>query len=92
MLRTPPHPALLNAVPAEAVGPLAEALGAGPDLDAVNADRDTAARLAARLPGYRTEQEQRLYRLGLARPPSPAPAGRARAATPADRLLLRRNP
>ncbi|MEU5285647.1 GNAT family N-acetyltransferase [Streptomyces sp. CA-278952] len=88
VLRTPPHPALLNAVPAKAVGPLADALGSGQDLDAVNADRDTAALLAARLPGYRTEQEQRLYRLGPARPPSPAPGGRARAATPADRALL----
>ncbi|MFJ9506122.1 GNAT family N-acetyltransferase [Streptomyces anulatus] len=88
LVRTPPHPALLNSVPAEAVGPLADALGAGPDLDAVNADRDTAALLAARLPGYRTEQEHRLYRLGPPRPPSPAPEGRARAATPADRALL----
>ncbi|MFE3676533.1 GNAT family N-acetyltransferase [Streptomyces griseus] len=88
LVRTPPHPALLNSLPAGAVGPLAEALGAGPDLDAVNADRDTAALLAARLPGYRTEQEQRLYRLGPRRPPSPAPEGRARAATPADRALL----
>lgn len=88
LVRTPPHPALLNAVPAKAVGPLADALGAGPDLDAVDADRDTAGLLAARLPGYRTEREHRLYRLGRPRPPSPAPEGRARAATPADRALL----
>ncbi|MFJ7411389.1 GNAT family N-acetyltransferase [Streptomyces sp. NPDC098077] len=88
LLRTPPHPALLDSVPAEAVGPLADALGAGPDLDAVTADRDTAALLAARLTGYRTEQEQRLYRLGPPRPASPAPEGRARAATRADRALL----
>ncbi|MFJ8253395.1 GNAT family N-acetyltransferase [Streptomyces sp. NPDC094466] len=88
LLRTPPHPALLDSVPAEAVGPLADALGAGPDLDTVTADRDTAALLAARLPGYRTEQEQRLYRLGPPRPPSPAPEGRARTATRADRALL----
>lgn len=88
LLRTPPHPALLDSVPAEAVGPLADALGAGPDLDAVTADRDTAALLTARLPGYRTEQEQRLYRLGPPRPPSPAPEGRARTATRADRALL----
>ncbi|RPK89982.1 MULTISPECIES: GNAT family N-acetyltransferase [Streptomyces] len=88
LVRTPPRPALLNGVPAEAVVPLAEALGAGPDLAAVNADRDTAALLAAVLPGYRTEQEQRLYRLGALRPPSPAPEGRARAARRADRALL----
>ncbi|MFG3410158.1 GNAT family N-acetyltransferase [Streptomyces sp. NPDC048142] len=88
LVRTPPRPALLSAVPPEAVGPLADALGAGPELDAVNADRDTAALLAARLPGYRTEQEQRLYRLGSLRPPSPAPEGRARRATRGDRALL----
>ncbi|MFB8050428.1 MULTISPECIES: GNAT family N-acetyltransferase [Streptomyces] len=88
LVRTPPHVALLTAVPAEAVEPLVAALGAGPDLDGVNADRDIAALLAARLPGYRTVQEQRLYRLGALRPPSPAPEGRARAATRADRALL----
>lgn len=88
LVRTPPHPALLNAVPAQAVGPLVEALGAGPDLDAVNADRDTAALLAARLPGYRTDREERLYRLGALRPPSPTPKGRARTATRADRAVL----
>ncbi len=88
LVRAPPHVALLTAVPAEAVGPLVAALRAGPDLDGVNADRDTAALLAAGLPGYRTVQEQRLYRLGSLRPPSPAPDGRARAATRADRSLL----
>ncbi|MGW9188190.1 GNAT family N-acetyltransferase [Streptomyces rubiginosohelvolus] len=88
LVRTPPHVALLTAVPAEAVEPLVAALEAGPDLDGVNADRDIAALLAARLPGYRTVQEQRLYRLGALRPPSPAPEGRARAATRADRALL----
>ncbi|MFD3816053.1 GNAT family N-acetyltransferase [Streptomyces rubiginosohelvolus] len=88
LVRTPPHGAMLTAVPVEAVEPLVEALGAGPDLDGVNADRDIAALLAARLPGYRTVQEQRLYRLGALRPPSPAPEGRATAATRADRALL----
>ncbi|MFC8693790.1 GNAT family N-acetyltransferase [Streptomyces parvus] len=88
LVRTPPHAALLNAVPPEAVGPLVEALGAGPGLDGVDADRDTAALLTARLPGCRTEQEQRLYRLGTLLPPSPAPEGRARAAARADRGLL----
>ncbi|WP_408993505.1 GNAT family N-acetyltransferase [Streptomyces sp. 1268] len=62
--------------------------GAGPGLDGFDADRDIAALLAARLPGYRTEQEQRLYRLGTLLPPSPAPEGRARPATRADRALL----
>ncbi|MFJ9090089.1 GNAT family N-acetyltransferase [Streptomyces globisporus] len=88
LVRTPPHGAMLTALPPEAVEPLVEALGAGPDLDGVNADRDIAALLAARLPGYRTVQEQRLYRLGTLRPPSPAPEGRARAAAQEDRALL----
>ncbi|MFD5200596.1 GNAT family N-acetyltransferase [Streptomyces sp. NPDC058375] len=88
LVRTPPHVALLTALAAEAVEPLVEALGAGPDLDGVNADRDIAALLAARLPGYRTVQEHRLYRVGALRAPSPAPEGRARAATRADRALL----
>lgn len=88
LVRTPPHVALLTAVPAEAVGPLVADLGSGPDLDEVNADRDTAALLTALLPGHRTVQEQRLYRLGTLRPPSPAPEGRARVATRADRALL----
>ncbi|CAM5647634.1 MULTISPECIES: GNAT family N-acetyltransferase [Streptomyces] len=87
-VRTPPHAALLNAVPPKAVGPLVELLGAGPDLDGVNAEPDTAALLAVRLPGYRTEQAQRLYRLGTLRAPSPAPEGRSRVATRADRALL----
>ncbi|MEU2905705.1 GNAT family N-acetyltransferase [Streptomyces globisporus] len=88
LVRTPPHGAMLTALPPEAVEPLVEALGAGPDLDGVNADRDIAALLAARLPGYRTVQDQRLYRLGTLRPPSPAPEGRARAAAREDRALL----
>ncbi|MFD8659171.1 GNAT family N-acetyltransferase [Streptomyces globisporus] len=88
LVRTPPHGAMLTALPPEAVEPLVEALGAGPNLDGVNADRDIAALLAARLPGYRTVQEQRLYRLGTLRPPSPAPEGRARAAAREDRALL----
>lgn len=65
-----------------------ELLGAGPDLDGVNAEPDTAALLAVRLPGYRTEQAQRLYRLGTLRAPSPAPEGRSRVATRADRALV----
>ncbi|MFJ6509939.1 GNAT family N-acetyltransferase [Streptomyces sp. NPDC091406] len=88
LVRTPPHGAMLTALPAEAVAAVVEALGAGPDLDGVNADRDTAALLAARLPGYRTVQEQRLYRLGTLLPPSPTPEGRARAAAREDRALL----
>ncbi|MET7646040.1 GNAT family N-acetyltransferase [Streptomyces sp. NPDC005426] len=84
VLRTPPHPATLNALVPEAVGPLMAAL----HLTHVNADLATARAVAAHWPGHRVEEEQRLYRLGELVPPSPAPGGRARAATPADRELL----
>ncbi|WP_328896871.1 hypothetical protein [Streptomyces sp. NBC_00236] len=57
-------------------------------LTRVNADRATARAVAAHWPGHRVDKEQRLYRLGEPTPPSPAPGGRARPATPADRELL----
>ncbi|WUW20981.1 GNAT family N-acetyltransferase [Streptomyces sp. NBC_01463] len=84
LLHTPPYPATLNALAPEAVGPLMAARR----LTDVNADRATARAVAAHWPGHRVDEEQRLYRLGELIPPSPAPAGRARAATPADRELL----
>ncbi|MFH8515313.1 GNAT family N-acetyltransferase [Streptomyces gelaticus] len=84
LVQTPPHPPLLGAVVPEAVGPLAAAL----PLTRINADRVAAEALAAAWPGHRVDQEQRLYRLGTLFPPSPAPPGRPRAATTADRALL----
>ncbi|MFF2330654.1 MULTISPECIES: GNAT family N-acetyltransferase [unclassified Streptomyces] len=84
LVQTPPYPLVLGAVAPEAVGPLAAALPP----TRVNADRATAEALAARWPGHRVDQEQRLYRLGTLLPPSPAPPGRPRAATVADRELL----
>ncbi|SCF89448.1 hypothetical protein GA0115255_110331 [Streptomyces sp. Ncost-T6T-2b] len=53
LVRTPPHAALLNAVPPEAVGPLVEALGAGPrpsgwSTRARNADHSPSGRAAVR--------------------------------------------
>ncbi|MFJ2708817.1 GNAT family N-acetyltransferase [Streptomyces sp. NPDC087428] len=84
VVRTPPRPALLNGLVPEAVGPLLAAL----PLTGVNADRATAGAVAAHWPGHRLDEEQRLYRLGELIPPSPAPGGRARAATGADRELL----
>ncbi|MFI6648934.1 GNAT family N-acetyltransferase [Streptomyces sp. NPDC050529] len=86
MLQTPPYPASLNALAPEAVGPLMAAR----QLTHVNADRATARAVAAHWPGHRVDEEERLYRLGELVPPSPAPGGRARAATPADRELLLR--
>lgn len=86
MLQTPPYPATLNALAPEAVAPLLAAR----KLTHVNADRATARAVAAHWPGHRVDEEQRLYRLGELTWPSPAPGGRARAATPADRELLLR--
>ncbi|MGW7050480.1 GNAT family N-acetyltransferase [Streptomyces sp. NPDC054887] len=91
LLWTPPHAVVVGTVPAEAVGPLAEvcARWGGP---AVGAERGTAQALAAlwRRDGAEvtTVVEQRLYRLGRLTSPDPAPAGRARVATAADRALL----
>ncbi|MFE9724271.1 GNAT family N-acetyltransferase [Streptomyces sp. NPDC005794] len=84
LVRTPPFLPLLGTASAEAVGALADAL----PLPGVNADRDTARALASRWPRHRVDEEHRLYRLGTLVPPSPAPPGRPRTATPADRPLL----
>ncbi|MFB4421331.1 GNAT family N-acetyltransferase [Streptomyces sp. QL37] len=84
LVRTPPFVPILGTVEPEALGPLADAL----PLPGVNADRDTARALAARWPRHRVDEEHRLYRLGTLMPPSPAPAGRPRTATTADRALL----
>ncbi|MFF2963526.1 GNAT family N-acetyltransferase [Streptomyces sp. NPDC057963] len=84
LVQTPPYPPLLGTVAPEAVAPLAAAL----PLTGINADRSTAEALAALWPGHRVDQEQRLYRLETLVPPSPAPSGRPRAATAADRELL----
>ncbi|WP_326768377.1 GNAT family N-acetyltransferase [Streptomyces sp. NBC_01591] len=84
LVRTPPFPPVLGSVAPEAIGPLAAAL----PLTRINADRATAEVLAATWPGHRVDQEQRLYRLATLTPPSPAPAGRPRAAVAADRELL----
>ncbi|MEU0300533.1 GNAT family N-acetyltransferase [Streptomyces sp. NPDC006175] len=84
LVRTPPYLPLLGVMSPEGVAALADAL----PLPGVNADRDTARILAARWPRHRVDEEHRLYRLGTLVPPSPAPAGRPRTATAADRALL----
>ncbi|MFD4689361.1 GNAT family N-acetyltransferase [Streptomyces sp. NPDC058463] len=84
LVRTPPFVPILGTVAPDAIGPLAEGLA----LPGINADRATAEALAARWPGHRVDEEHRLYRLGELVPPSPAPAGRPRTATGADRGLL----
>ncbi|MEV0094558.1 GNAT family N-acetyltransferase [Streptomyces sp. NPDC050738] len=86
-LWTPPHPFQVGVVPAEALAPLAREirkLGA----TTVNARRPELEALTAAWPEHRTLMEQRLYRLAELTPPSPAPPGRARVATAADRELL----
>ncbi|MEU1215934.1 GNAT family N-acetyltransferase [Streptomyces sp. NPDC005791] len=84
LVRTPPYVPLLGTASPEAVGALADVL----PLPGVDADRDNARALAARWPRHRVDGEHRLYRLGTLVPPSPAPAGRPRTASAADRALL----
>ncbi|MDF6018210.1 GNAT family N-acetyltransferase [Streptomyces sp. JH34] len=84
LVRTPPFPPVLGSAAPEAVGALADAL----PLAGIDADREAALALAARWPRHRVDEEHRLYRLGTAVPPSPAPDGRPRSATAADRPLL----
>ncbi|UQX03525.1 GNAT family N-acetyltransferase [Streptomyces sp. RerS4] len=92
LLHTPPFPLLLGVVPDEAVPALAAALAGEPLLagvDAVNARRADARRLAAALGGpSRVVEENRLFRLTALAAPDPAPRGRARPATEADLPLL----
>ncbi|MFH8757572.1 GNAT family N-acetyltransferase [Streptomyces atroolivaceus] len=84
LVRTPPFVPILGTAAPDAVSALADAL----PLPGINADRDTAEVLASRWPRHRVDEEHRLYRLGTPVPPSPAPAGGPRTATPADRALL----
>ncbi|WP_406153445.1 hypothetical protein OG217_08055 [Streptomyces sp. NBC_01023] len=84
---TPPHPLQVGVVPDEAMPSLANAFDEW-GVTAVNAERSVADALTASWPDRTTTQEQRLYRLAELIPPSPCPAGRARAATAADRELL----
>ncbi|WP_328332544.1 MULTISPECIES: GNAT family N-acetyltransferase [unclassified Streptomyces] len=84
---TPPHPLQVGVVPDEAMPSLANAFDEW-GVTAVNAERSVADALTASWPDRTTTQEQRLYRLSELIPPSPCPAGRARAATAADRELL----
>lgn len=91
VLQTPPHPVQVTSLPAEAVGPLAEALGpsrAGGIAQVLGAEPDATAfaRAWASVTGqqFAVEMRQRLHRLGELTPPDPMPAGTARVATPDD--------
>ncbi|MCX5193794.1 GNAT family N-acetyltransferase [Streptomyces sp. NBC_00249] len=92
LLRTPPFPLLLGAVPPEAVPALGAALSREPLLagvDEFNA-RSADALVLARAWGTRSRvvEESRLHRLGALAAPDPAPPGRARPAAGADLPLL----
>ncbi|MCP9208158.1 GNAT family N-acetyltransferase [Streptomyces sp. NEAU-Y11] len=99
-LCTPPYPLVLSPLPDEAAEELARVLaepgaahGPLPPVTGVNTGRRTAETFATaweRLTGAgaAVEQTHRLYRLGALTPPDPAPPGRARAATAADRALV----
>ena len=93
-LQTPPFPLVLSAGPPGAFGELAaELAGAGRMLPGVNAAEQEAAEFVAcwqRQAGVAAavHQRHRLYRLHALAPPQPAPPGRARPATTADRGLV----
>ncbi|WP_432253618.1 GNAT family N-acetyltransferase [Streptomyces sp. HNM1019] len=94
-LCTPPYPPLLSALSGEAARALARTLArdGGLKVTGVNAGRGTAETFAAAWNGLTgavstVEQTHRLYRLDALTPPDPAPPGRPRAATTADRDLL----
>ncbi|WP_441250480.1 GNAT family N-acetyltransferase [Kitasatospora sp. McL0602] len=88
--RTPPHPVRLGMMPPEAAGELARLLsGAGQELPGVGGGEHQARAFVDGWPGESSVQvEERLYRLGELVIPTPAPQGRARLATAADREVL----
>ncbi|MEU8462323.1 GNAT family N-acetyltransferase [Streptomyces sp. NPDC029003] len=94
LLRTPPFPLVLGALPAEAVQALGGHLATEPLLapvtavDARRADADTLTGAWGR--PVRVVEESRLHRLGTLAAPDPAPSGRARRARAADLPLLLR--
>ncbi|MGP4004377.1 GNAT family N-acetyltransferase [Streptomyces sp. 8N706] len=93
-LRTPPYPVLLSRMPEAAADALAATLaGLEGATTGANGAQATALAFAAawqRRTGAvpRIDETNRLYRLVELTPPSPAPPGRARPATEADRDLL----
>ncbi|MEU3721444.1 GNAT family N-acetyltransferase [Streptomyces sp. NPDC031705] len=92
LLRTPPFPLLLGALPAEAVGALARAFASEPLLagtGSLNARRADASALAGIWGApARVAEENRLYVLAGLLAPDPVPEGRGRPAAEADLPLL----
>lgn len=94
-VHTPPHPALLSAVPHVAIDPLAELLARDRRLAGVSARAQVAEAFAAAWSArHRTTAEPalrlRLYRLATLREPDPPAPGSADVATVADEALMRR--
>ncbi|MFK4065940.1 GNAT family N-acetyltransferase [Streptomyces sp. NPDC029674] len=93
---TPPHRLYLGPLTTEATDALARRLAdVSPRPHGAGADRATVEAFAqawGKCTGARATlvMRQRLYRLGDLTPPEPAPPGRARVATEADRELLAR--
>jgi RimJ/RimL family protein N-acetyltransferase len=91
---TPPYGIVIGELPAGSEAALVTGLRArGAEVPDVIGNVDAAERFAANwtaATGLRTElvKRHRFYILDGLRPPSPAPAGRARAATPADLDLV----
>jgi predicted GNAT family acetyltransferase len=91
VLQTPPHPIQITSLPADAVGPLVEALAPG-HADSITqvlgkeSDATMFAQAWAPAAGRQVsvEMRQRLHRLGELTPPDPMPYGSARVATSDD--------
>jgi predicted GNAT family acetyltransferase len=90
LLRTPPWPMIVSAIPSEALESLVDIVL---DMGCYNAERQLAEALAEQI-HHRSGKapdlgrQTRLYRLDRLIPPDPAPPGEVRVATPADRDLL----
>ncbi|MET9609472.1 GNAT family N-acetyltransferase [Streptomyces sp. NPDC006512] len=93
VLRTPPFPLVLGALPGEAVRALGGALAAEPLLAGVDAFNVRARDVPVLAPAWgapsRVAEQSRLYRLAAPTAPDPFPRGRARPAAEGDLPLLR---
>jgi GNAT superfamily N-acetyltransferase len=90
LVRTPPWPLIVSAVPPEAIESLVDIVLS---MGCYNAERGLADALAGHIrarTGTSPDlgRQTRLYRLDGLTPPDPAPAGQARVAVPSDRELL----
>ena len=91
VLRTPPHPLLVAGFPAGAAAGLLSQLATPPDAaNMLDRDADEFSAAWARVTSGRTavHHQMALFRLADLRPPSPAPAGTARAPAEGDVDLL----